>query len=248
MLCPICKNELNQNNGYRCSRFPVCTYQYVEAKNFDDSSYIVFDFETTGRSHQKDTIIEIGAVKVKEGKVVDTFDMLINPGLDEFGNQIYVSEFITNLTKIDNAMLEDKPYLNEALQSFIEFIGEEKTCSGQNILSFDIPFLRAACTKCQVEFPFVRYFDTLKIARDQLQLKKKGLVENNSQTSLAAYYGFEYNAHRAEDDAKASYRILENMKEEAKRLGLSIQSSQIEKGRQKCAVLPNKSVHGTVSL
>ena len=248
MLCPICKSELDGNNGFRCSRFPICTYQYVDTEQFDDESYIVFDFETTGRSHQKDTIIEIGAVKVKNGEAVDSFDMLINPGLDEFGNQIYVSEFITNLTKIDNAMLENKPLLEEAMQEFIKFIGDEKICSGQNILAFDIPFLRAACAKCKIEFPFERYFDTLKIARDQLMLKRKGLVENNTQTSLAAYYGFEYNAHRAEDDAKASYRILEEMKREGKRLGLTIQSAQIEKGRQKCAMLSNSTQNVTVKL
>lgn len=248
MLCPLCKSEINGNNGNRCSRFPVCTYQYIETTVFDDNTYIVFDFETTGRSHQKDTIIEIGAVKVKNGQIEDSFDRLINPGADEFGNQIYVSEFITNLTGIDNSMLADKPSLKEAMDAFIDFIGDIRTCSGQNIVSFDIPFLRAACTRCEIEFPFDRCFDTLKIARDQLQLKKKGLVENNTQTSLAAYYGFEYNAHRAEDDAKASCRILEEMKKEGKRLGLSIQSSPIEKGRQKCAVLPNHSRDVTVHL
>ena len=74
--------------------------------------YISIDIETTGVNAKWDRIIEIGAVKVREGKVKDTFSELINPG-------VKVSSFITELTGINNDMLADKPSIEEVLPRFV---------------------------------------------------------------------------------------------------------------------------------
>ena len=81
-------------------------------------NYVCVDIETTGIIIKWDKIIEIGAVKVRDGKAVDTFSELINPGLK-------LSPYITELTGITDEMLKDKPFIEEVLPRFIEFTGDE---------------------------------------------------------------------------------------------------------------------------
>src|SRR5690606_3216367 len=87
--------------------------------NFDHnkeySTFIVFDIETTGLSAVNDMITEIGAVKIENGKIVDTYSQLINP-------ERPIPEFITNLTGITDEMVRDKPTIKEVVLDFKEFI------------------------------------------------------------------------------------------------------------------------------
>ena len=88
-----------------------------EEKEYRDKrNYVVFDLETTGLSSITDEITEIGAVKVIDGKVEDTFEMLVKPNKK-------ISQKITNITGITNEMVENKPPIEEVLPQFIDFIG-----------------------------------------------------------------------------------------------------------------------------
>lgn len=211
MKCPVCGCELNENNHFRCGRFPVCHYalpsQSDNIFNPQKNTYIVFDLETTGTNRKTDRIIEIGAVKVVDGKEVDTFDTFVNPGRYENGVKVSIPFNIVKLTGISYDMVENAPTEKEALRMFFEWCGDIKDVVGHNIALFDIPFLKASCKRNGVSFPFKRKVDTLSFVR-KLQLQKMGYIENNKQTTLASYVGVKYDAHRANEDTSALYKIL----------------------------------------
>ena len=166
--------------------------------------YVCVDIETSGIRVKWDKIIEIGAVKVRDGKAVDTFSELINPGLK-------LSPYITELTGITDEMLKDKPFIEEVLPRFIEFAGDD-VIMGHNIM-FDWPILGHNVT---FDFSFLKRaavnngytitddgIDTLKIARKTL----KGL-ESRGLEYLCNYYGIaDENHHRAFNDAEVTSKL-----------------------------------------
>lgn len=212
LICPVCGSIINIQNHYRCSRFPICTYTIPKDMNFkvDENSYIVFDFETTGLDKQKDRIIEIGALKVINGKPQETFSLLLNPGKTQKGTQIYISSEITRVTNITNQDLEGQPTESEGLLQFLNWASDIDTLVGHNIDRFDIPIMKAACRRAQLGFPFSYSIDTLKFVKS-LELKRKGYISNEKQTTIAEYLGISYNAHRALDDVQALYKILKEL-------------------------------------
>lgn len=96
-------------------------------------SYVAFDIETTGLSPEHNEIIEIGALKVREGKVVDRFIRFIEP---EAG----IPPMITQLTGITNDMVEGAGNCGEVLPEFLEFC-EQDTLIGHNV-QFDFSFVK----------------------------------------------------------------------------------------------------------
>ena len=90
--------------------------------DLETATYVSFDLETSGLSSRADEIIEIGAVKHKNGMIIDTFQTFIKP-------HHKISEFTTNLTNITNEMLEDGIELDVAIKQFLEF-----SKSAENIL------------------------------------------------------------------------------------------------------------------
>lgn len=163
-------------------------------------SFVAVDIETTGLNPSQERIIEIGAVKVRNGEIVDTFDVLINP-------ERSLSSFITELTGITDEMLKDAPDIHTALEQFLVFAGEE-VLLGHHI-SFDYSFLKKNIINMGGQFE--RYgIDTLKIAREFLPN-----LEKRSLTSLCAYYGIHNaHAHRACDDAMATTELYFRLKED----------------------------------
>ena len=95
------------------------------------NNYVVFDIETTGLDPEFDEIIEIGAVKIKDGIKIDTFNSLIKPEYE-------IDEFITELTGITNEMVENAPSIDEVLPKFMDFI-KDYIIIGHNV-NFDINF------------------------------------------------------------------------------------------------------------
>ena len=96
------------------------------------NDFTVIDLETTGLSPSIDSIIEIAAYKVRNNKIVDTYQQLINP-------EISISPFISDLTGITNDMVVDKPTLNQIIDDLYDFLKEE-ILLGHNI-HFDFNFL-----------------------------------------------------------------------------------------------------------
>lgn len=99
----------------------------------------ILDFETTGLSpHCGDRIIEVGAVAVADGRIVDRFQSLMNPGMP-------VSAFIENYTGISNRMLESAPTIAEVMPQLIEFLGAHPLVAHN--AAFDQRFLDAECAR-----------------------------------------------------------------------------------------------------
>ena len=162
-------------------------------------TFIVYDLETTGIHPERDEIIEIGALKVCQGNVVDTFSCLIHP-------HITLPDEIIALTGITQEMVETGLEKEEAIRKFIEFASED-TVLGHNI-SFDYKFMKVAADRLSLPFE-KKTLDTLKIARKHL----KELPDKKLGTVCQHYGYWNEHAHRALDDAKATYHIYQKMKE-----------------------------------
>ncbi|WP_313756530.1 PolC-type DNA polymerase III [Tissierella sp.] len=163
-------------------------------ENKDYSTYIVFDIETTGLSPINDMITEIGAVKIKDGKVIDTYSQLINP-------ERPIPELITKITGITDEMVKDKPTIKEIILDFINFIGDDVLVAHN--ATFDIGFIREKIKLVNMELnnPVL---DTLELSRavfPSLKSHKLNLIAKHLNVNLV-------NHHRAVDDATATAEIL----------------------------------------
>lgn len=168
-------------------------------------NYTVIDLEMTGLSAKLDKILEIGAVRVRGGNVVDTYGTLVNP-------KVVVTEKITELTGISNEMAEAGMDMDVAVEKLLDFIGED-VIVGQNV-TFDYSFLKqwAVNHKRPLE---LRAFDTLKIARKILPPEQPKKLE-----ALCSFYGIHReNAHRALEDALETRELFEILLQEAMKMG-----------------------------
>ena len=159
--------------------------------------YVAFDLETTGLSCDTDEIIEIGALKVKDGKVCDRFMTLIHP-------KKAIRPEITAITGITNEMTKAAPEAVEVIPKFLEFCGDE-VLLGHNIM-FDYKFTKTFAGRFGLTFEKCG-IDTLKIARKVLpDLPSKSLG------ALCEYYQVvNAAAHRAYHDALATAKIYQMM-------------------------------------
>ena len=162
-------------------------------------TFIVFDLETTGFSPIKDKIIEIGAVKVKKGKITERFSTFVNP-------QIPIPFKITQLTSITDAMVLDAPPIEEVLPRFLEFVGDGVLVAHN--ASFDVSFIEQNCRYQDIQPDFTSV-DTVAMARvllPTLSRFKLNIVAKALNISLE-------NHHRAVDDAGATAEIFEKFVE-----------------------------------
>ncbi len=161
-------------------------------------SYISIDLETTGLNPKLDKIIEIGAIKVVEGKIIDTFSTLINPGRK-------LEQRIVDLTGIRDSDLEGAPYIEEIIPKLIDFL-EDYPLLGHSIL-FDYSFMKKAAVDQKLTFE-KQAIDTLKIARKYL-----ADLEHRSLDYLCEYYQIPHQAHRALADAEATNILYQKLVE-----------------------------------
>lgn len=180
------------------------------------TSYVCVDLETTGLDPKRDKIIEIGAVKVVDGRVEETFQTLLSPGRK-------LEDKITELTGICDEQLIHAPGIEEVLPAFLEFAGEE-VLLGHSIL-FDYSFLKKAAVNQKQKFER-KGIDTLKIARKYLPE-----LESRSLGYLCGYYGTAHHAHRALDDAQATVELYHKLTE-----------LFYEKEQEECGLSPSKSL------
>lgn len=163
------------------------------------NDYICVDLETTGLNPKTDRIIEIGAVKVRNGEVADTFESLVNPGRP-------LEERIINITGIRDDMLTGKPFIRKILPDFLAFAGED-ILLGHSVL-FDFAFLKKAVVNEKGSFERMGV-DTLKIARCFLKD-----LPHRSLPFLSEYYGIPHTAHRALSDAMATTELYDKLWQE----------------------------------
>ena len=162
--------------------------------------YVSLDLETTGLEPKKDRIIEIGAAKIRDGEVQETYSLLVDP-------RIKIPERITDLTGINDQMVEGQPFVEEAVKGLLEFC-EERPLLGHNLM-FDYSFVKHSAVN--MGMPFEKQgMDTLKIARVLLPD-----LESRSLQSLRQYYQIpQQEAHRALEDALTTFRLYERLRTE----------------------------------
>ncbi len=171
-----------------------------------DETYVVFDLETTGLYADKgDSIIEIGAVKMCRGKIIDSFDVLVNPG-------IKVSDEIISITGITNEMLEGKGNEEDTVKNFINWVGDLPMVAHN--AKFDISFINSAYRKYNLGVLNNTLIDTLGLSR---------YLESNERYHNLATLVIRYNIdwdeekhHRANYDAEGTalifYKMLNKLK------------------------------------
>lgn len=159
--------------------------------------YVVFDLETTGISCASDEVIEVSALKVAGGQVVDEFSTLVNPGRP-------IPWQASRVNGIYDDMVADSPDFTVALAAFLRFAGDA-VLVGHNIHSFDMRFLYRDARKFWNRIPNNDYVDTLQLARYCLpQLHHRRLVD------LAEHYGISSaGAHRALADCRMNQQVFE---------------------------------------
>ena len=161
--------------------------------------YVVIDIETTGLSPKTDKIIEIGAVKVVGGKIVDKLQRLIK-------TEKKLRPFITKLTGISDAMLVDAPTINDVLEEFSDFISDS-ILIGHNV-NFDINFLYDNYIEILNQPLSNSFIDTMQISRKLYPKEKHHKLQN-----LVERFNIDVkNSHRALADATATYECYEKLK------------------------------------
>ena len=159
-----------------------------------EGTYVVFDIETTGFSAVTDRIIEIGAVKVEDGKITDKFSTFVNPKRP-------IPFRITELTGITDEMVIGSLDIETILPQFIEFIGDAVLVAHN--ASFDVGFIEQNCKRQKIEADFT-YVDTVALARVLLPALNRFKLDT---VAKALNISLE-NHHRAVDDAGCTAEIF----------------------------------------
>ena len=156
-------------------------------------TFVVFDFETTGKEPTQDAITEIGAVKIENGVITQKFTTLINPGRK-------IPPKITELTGIDDAMVADKPRFSHVSGDIYRFFNGAILVAHN--IDFDYKFLKRQSEESGYLY-YNKGIDTVQFARDTV----KGL-NNYKLDTVCEHFGIGFNHHRALDDAYATAQMF----------------------------------------
>ena len=171
-----------------------------------DGEMVVFDIETTGLSNRTCRIIEIGAVKIKNGEIIDTLDLFVDP-------ECPIPENITELTSITDEMVAGAPKEREAVERFLEFAGDDLLIAHN--ANFDVGFIRVACERHDIPFNN-SFLDTVGLSK-----YVNPELKNHKLDTIANFYKLEdFHHHRASDDAATLARIVFVMIERLKSEGI----------------------------
>lgn len=193
------KNKIKIIYGVECylldNEPPVVFRSSDQGKGYPlDGGFVVFDIETTGLYAERDRITEIGAVRILEGKIQDSFSTFVDPGIP-------ISEFITRLTGINDGMVAGAPSQEQAFDSFMEFVGDLPVVAHN--ASFDTGFMKHIARAGGKSFNNI-IIDTLQLSRNlfpKLAKHKLDVVAKHLGVKLE-------NHHRAVDDAAATAEIF----------------------------------------
>ena len=159
-----------------------------------DGTFICFDIETTGLSPLRDKITEIGAVKVVNGEITETFSTFADP-------EMPIPAKITQLTGITDEMVKGAPSQRDAVTAFLEFAGDDVLVAHN--APFDTSFIRRACENMGRDYNYTSV-DTVAISRAILPD-----IKNVKLDTVAAYLRLgSFNHHRATDDAEMLAKIF----------------------------------------
>jgi DNA polymerase III epsilon subunit family exonuclease len=176
----------------------IVTYRDAKHDQIELSmaEYVALDVETTGSKPPGSRVMEIAAYRVKDGKVAESFQSLVNP-------EMPIPDFIIGLTGISDAMVAKAPRFAEIANELIEFIGDSVVVAHN--AQFDMAFLN---------YEIGRVYEDYRLGNASLctvQLSRSLVedVENHKLKTMANYYAVDLiNHHRASDDAHATAKIL----------------------------------------
>ena len=172
-----------------------------------DTEYCVLDIETTGLSFRTEKITEFGAIKIKNGEIIDTFECFVNP-------EKPVPYEVIKVTHITDDMVRDAETIEQVLPKFLEFIGDDVLVAHN--ANFDIGFIRHFAELQGYKLNNT-YIDTLALARDMFPDYKKhklGIIADNLGIRVDV-------AHRALDDVKTLVKVFEVMIKKLKEKGVT---------------------------
>ncbi len=162
-----------------------------------DGEYVAFDLETTGLYPRRDRIIEIGAVRMRNGEEIDRFQAFVNP-------RMRLERRTVDLTGITDDLLVEAPSIDTVLPKFLEFVGDSVLVAHN--ADFDTAFISHACKELGIDYTFTS-LDTLTIAQNVLPRQQKYTLD-----AVARYFRLEdFNHHRAGDDALICGKIYGNL-------------------------------------
>ncbi len=180
---------------------------YGEASGDLMGNFVVFDIETTGLSAIDCGIIEIGAVKISNGEVTDKFNTFVNPGMK-------IPQNITELTGIDDSMINDAPDVKTAVSQFLDFCQNDILIAHN--ATFDIGFITRAAKVHELVFKN-KYIDTVALSRYVNPELKRHTLDR-----VATHMGLgKFNHHRACDDAEMLALIFIKMVEKLRKEGIN---------------------------
>lgn len=184
---PFC--DVEQTDFLTSSEIPDCLKGH---------EFVVFDLETTGlnciaSSGTMDKIIEIGAVKIRDGEIVESFSTFINP-------ERKLSDEVISLTGITDEMVANAPTYEQAMPDFYKFCFGH-TLIGHNLVGFDYKFVDYYWSRLGYFFDR-KLIDTLSLAHEFLYLP------NYKLNTIADKFGITFNHHRATDDALATAKVF----------------------------------------
>ncbi|MEP6849162.1 MAG: exonuclease domain-containing protein [Acidobacteriota bacterium] len=168
-----------------------------------ETEFVVFDLETTGaKAPPHSRITEIGAYRVKNGKIVDEFQTLVNPRMS-------VPPFIIALTGISDEMLRAAPRFDEVIREFLDFIGDAILVAHN--ANFDMHFLNHEIGMIYEDYRMMNpCLCTVHLSRKLLPH-----IENHKLKTLAEYFSVPLvNHHRAGPDARATAEVFVNLLEQ----------------------------------
>ena len=196
--------------------------------------FVVFDIETTGFSPVENRIIEIGAVKVSGGKIVDRFSTFVNP-------EVPIPFEIEKLTSITDDMVVGAEKIETVLPQFLQF------CEGCMLVahnaSFDMSFIMENCDRQGIPHDFT-YIDTVGIARVMLPAQAKHTLDAVAKTLGVSLE----NHHRAVDDAEATAEIFVKLIPMMEKEGITTLTQINEKGKCSPAIIRKLPTYHAIIL
>ncbi len=194
-----------EENKWKCASLD----ELIEDKPIREVTFVITDIETTGSIRGKDRIIEIAALKVRNGDILDSFECLVNPHKN-------ISRQISKLTKITNSTIQDSPTIEEVLPQYIDFVGHGVFVAHNSL--FDFCFINSEIRRLGIlNFKNQTDICTFRIAKKLLpKVKARGI------SGLSMYFDYPIrDRHRAMPDVKATHFFLERFILELEKLNIN---------------------------
>ncbi|MBT3225484.1 MAG: hypothetical protein HN580_00705 [Deltaproteobacteria bacterium] len=200
------------DSGWTCTPLEML----VEDRPISEIEFVITDLETTGSIKGKDRIIEIAALKVKNGQVIDKFESLVDP-------QKKIPWQIVNLTKINNETVENAPMIEEVLPQFTQF-AENGIFVAHNSL-FDYSFIMSELERLNLKV----FNPQIEICTFRLARKLLPNVRARGISGLCIYFDYEMeNRHRAMSDVLATKFFLDRFLQQLEKMDIKTLYQLIE--------------------